>query len=106
MSGTLARLAQSRGGGVPSITYDQGDGVMSTEQDQFDAMDDDSLLRYLENVATKRDEHLEIGEVRGVWVAETLSMGGRAGRRVVFGGEGADRRAAMLDLARRLPRNE
>jgi hypothetical protein len=92
--------------------------VMSTERDQFDAMDDQSLLRYLENVATERKVRLEIGEVvseregnleigvRGVWVAETWSEGGLAGRRLSFKGEGTDRRAAMLDLARRIPSNE
>jgi hypothetical protein len=97
---------------------DQQEGVMFAEQDQFDAMDDQSLLRYLENVARKRDEQLEIGEVvaerqgnveiegRAAWVAETLSATGLAGRRVVFRGGGADKRAAMLDLARRLPSND
>ena len=91
---------------------------MSTKRDQFDAMDDQSLLRYLENVATEREVQLEIGEVeaeregnleirvRGVWVAETWSESGPAGRRLAFRGEGTDRRAAMLDLARRLPSNE
>ena len=77
--------------------------MMATEQDRFDAMDDRSLFRYLENVAAERDEHLEIKEVAGEWVAETWSASGRAGRRVVFEGGGADRRTAMLDLARRLP---
>jgi hypothetical protein len=86
--------------------HDQRDGVMATEQDQFDAMDDQSLLRYLENVAAEREEHLEIEEVRGDWVAETWSESGQAGKRAVFRGEGADPRAAMLDLLRRLPSNE
>lgn len=91
---------------------------MSTERDQFDAMDDQSLLRYLENVATEREVRLEIGEVvakregdleigvRGEWVAETWSEGGLPDERLTFRGEGTDRRAAMLDLARRLPSNE
>jgi hypothetical protein len=86
---------------------------MSTEQDHFDTMNDRSLLRHLENVAAERDVQLEIGEVvaehegdleiavRGAWIAETWSDGGLAGRRVVCRGEGTDRRAAMLDLARR-----
>jgi hypothetical protein len=90
---------------------------MFEEQDQFDAMDDQSLLRYLENVATERDERLQIGEVvaeregnleiegQAAWVAETWSTTGLAGKRVAFRGEGADRRAAMLDLARRVPSN-
>jgi hypothetical protein len=77
-----------------------------TTADQFDAMDDVSLLRHLENVAAERKEHLEIDEVRGEWVAETWSESGLAGRRAVFRGVGADRRTAMLDLARRLPTNE
>jgi len=79
---------------------------MATEQDQFDAMDDQSLLRYLENVAAAREEHFEIGEVRGEWVAETWSEAGQVGKRAVFRGEGSGRREAMLDLARRLPSNE
>jgi hypothetical protein len=97
---------------------DQQEGVMSEEQDQFDAMDDQSLLRHLENVATERHERLQIGEVvakregnleikgGAAWIAQTWSRTGLAGKRVAFRGEGADRRAAMLDLARRLPSND
>jgi len=59
---------------------------MATEHDRFDSMDDQSLLRYLEELAAERDEHLEIEEVQGEWVAETWRESGQAGRRAVFGG--------------------
>ena len=78
---------------------------MATDQDQFDALDDESLLRYLEEAATKRQEHLAIGEFRGEWIAETWTDSGLAGRRAMFRADGVDRRTAMMGLARLLAGN-
>ena len=76
---------------------------MATDSDEFDMMDDQSLLHYLERVVVKRDEQLAIREVEGGWVAEAMSEG--LTRATAFRGTGVDRRAAMVDLARRLPRS-
>ena len=74
---------------------------MAVQEDRFDALDDDALLRYLMDGADERREHLVI-EQRGVdWIAETLVSGGLSGRAVMLGAAGTDRRSAMLGLARK-----
>jgi hypothetical protein len=75
---------------------------MTTDQDHFEAMYDQSLLRHLQIAAARREEQLAVREIHGEWVAETLSSGGLAGRTAVFRGIGVDRRTAMMELARRL----
>ncbi len=74
---------------------------MATQQDRFDALDDDSLHRYLVDTAAKRCEYLEIEERADGWVAEVWSEGGKVSRRVAFAAGGHDRRTAMLRLARK-----
>jgi hypothetical protein len=74
---------------------------MATEQDRFDALDDESLYRYLIDTAAKRREYLEIEERADGWVAEIWNDSGKAARRVAFGARGHDRRTAMLRLARK-----
>jgi hypothetical protein len=74
---------------------------MTTEQDRLDALDEDSLYRYLTDTAAKRCEYLEIEKRTDGWVAEIWSEGGKVTRRVAFAAGARDRRTAMLRLARR-----
>jgi hypothetical protein len=78
---------------------------MAVQQDRFDAMDDDALLRHLQAVANERRDQLAMGERAGQlgnpeWVAEIVHEGGLAGRQVLFSATGANRREAMVNLAR------
>ena len=75
---------------------------MAIDEDRFDALDDDALVQLLANEADRRREHLVIEEHAGGWVAETYESGGlSSGRSVMLGGAGADRRAAIVALARK-----
>lgn len=83
---------------------------MAVQQDRFDAMSDDDLVRHLEMAANERRDELAIGERTGrlgtaEWVAEIWHEGGLAGRTVMFSATGGSRREAMLALARRLESN-
>jgi hypothetical protein len=78
---------------------------MAVQQDRFDAMDDDALLRHLQAVADDRRDQLAMGERAGQlgapeWIAEIWHEGGLAGRQVLFSATGANRREAMVNLAR------
>jgi len=73
---------------------------MATQEDRFDALDEDSLYRYLTDTAAKRCEYLEIEERTDGWVAEIWREGGKV-TIVAFGARGPDRRTAMLRLARK-----
>jgi hypothetical protein len=50
---------------------------MATQEDRFDALDEDSLYRYLTDTAAKRCEYLEIEERADGWVAEIWREGGK-----------------------------
>ena len=50
---------------------------MATQEDRFNALDEDSLYRYLTDTAAKRCEYLEIEERADVW---SLRFGVRAGK--------------------------
>jgi len=74
---------------------------MAVQENRFETLDDEALLRHLADVANKRREHLVIEERAGAWIAETWTSGGLAGRSVMLGATGSNRRSAMLGLARR-----
>ena len=79
---------------------------MTTQEQQFDALDDESLASYLADEAARRREKLAIAERGGGWVAETYQTDGlSSGRSVMLGAAGPDRRTAMLELARKLVAN-
>ena len=48
---------------------------MATQQDRFDALDEESLYRYLTDTATKRCEYLEVEERPDGRVAQIWSEG-------------------------------
>jgi hypothetical protein len=80
---------------------------MAVQQNRFDAMSEDELVRHLQGVAQERRDNLAIGEQTsnlGVpeWIAEIWHEGGLAGRQVMFAAAGPSRREAMLALARKL----
>ncbi len=79
---------------------------MTTQEEQFDALDDESLASYLADEVARRREKLAIAERGGGWVAETYQTDGlSSGRSVMLGAAGPDRRTAMLELARKLVAN-
>jgi hypothetical protein len=78
---------------------------MAVEEDRFDALDDDALLRHLVDVAAQRRERLMLEQRGGVWIAESTLSGGLSGRTVMLGAAGTDRRSAMLGLARKFEAN-
>jgi len=49
----MPREHQSRGNGVPILMHDP-EYLIAIQPDRFDALDDDSLLRYLTDTAAKR----------------------------------------------------
>jgi hypothetical protein len=84
------------------------EGLMAVQQDRFDAMSDDDLVRHLEAAASERREQLVLGKRTSnlgndEWVAETVMEGGLSGRTVMFSATGSSRRDVMLALARVLP---
>ena len=79
---------------------------MAVRNEQFEALDDQSLANYLADEVARRREKLSITERAGGWVAETYQTDGlSSGRSVMLGAAGADRRTAMLELARKLDAN-
>ena len=79
---------------------------MATQEDRFDALNDDALVQLLTNEADRRREHLMIEGRADGWVAETYESGGlSSGRSVMLGAVGPDRRTAMLALARKFEAN-
>jgi hypothetical protein len=79
---------------------------MAVDQDRFDALDDEELAQLLSEQAGKRRERLHIEERAGGWIAETYQTDGlSAGRSVMLGAAGPDRRTAMLGLARKFEAN-
>jgi hypothetical protein len=75
-------------------------------QARFDALDDESLARFLEDETARRREHLIIEERAGGWIAETYQSDGlSSGRSVMLGAAGPDRRKAMLGLAQKFEAN-
>ncbi len=79
---------------------------MAIQQEDFEALDDQSLASYLADEVARRREHLSIEQRAGGWVAETYQTDGlSSGRSVMLGAAGPDRRTAMLELARKLAAN-
>lgn len=79
---------------------------MATQDEQFEALSDESLANYLTEEVSRRREHLSVQERGGGWVAETYQTDGlSSGRSVMLGAAGPDRRTAMLGLARKLAAN-
>jgi hypothetical protein len=79
---------------------------MAIQEENFEALDDESLASYLADEAARRREHLAIAERGGAWVAETYQTDGlSSGRSVMLGAAGPDRRTAMLGLAQKLVAN-
>jgi len=73
---------------------------MATQEDRFDARDEDSLYRYSTDTAAKRCEYLEIEERADGWIAEIWREGGKV-TIMAFAARGRYRRTAMLRLARK-----
>jgi hypothetical protein len=79
---------------------------MSVQQDQFDDLDDKALVELLADEAGRRRERVRVEERDGRWVAESYQTDGlSSGHSVMLGAAGADRRAAMLGLARKFEEN-
>jgi hypothetical protein len=79
---------------------------MTTQEESFETLDDESLASYLADEVARRREHLSIAERGSGWVAETYQTDGlSSGRSVMLGAAGPDRRAAMLGLAHKLAAN-
>lgn len=79
---------------------------MAMPEQDFDALDDESLANHLTDEVARRREHLSIAERGGAWVAETYQTDGlSSGRSVMLGAAGPDRRSAMIGLARKLAAN-
>jgi hypothetical protein len=71
---------------------------MAVQEDRYDALDDEALLRHLSEQADKRREHLTIEQHSGQWIAESYQTDGlSSGRSVMLGAAGptdARRRSA------------
>jgi hypothetical protein len=79
---------------------------MAIQENRFDTLDDEALLQHLVAETEKRREHLTIEERHGEWVAETYQSDGlSAGRSVMLGASGPNRREAMLGLAEKFEAN-
>ena len=79
---------------------------MAVQEDRYDALDDEALLRHLSEQAGRRREHLTIEQRAGQWIAESYQTDGlSSGRPVMLGAAGPDRRAAMLGLAQKFEAN-
>jgi hypothetical protein len=79
---------------------------MAVQEDRYDALDDEALLRHLSEQADRRREHLMIEQRAGQWIAESYQTDGlSSGRSVMLGAAGPDRRAAMLGLAQKFEAN-
>jgi hypothetical protein len=76
---------------------------MSLEETRLDALDDEALERYLTDETERRRERLVVAARAGAWIAETYQSDGlSAGRSVMLGATGPNRRTAMLGLAEKL----
>jgi hypothetical protein len=76
---------------------------MTAPENRYDALDDESLLRYVADEAGRRRERLSIEERGAKWVAE-LSQGDgfSSGRTLSLAAAGPDRRTALLALAEKM----
>lgn len=75
---------------------------MAVQENRYDALDDEALLRHLSDEADRRKEGLSIEQRAGQWIAESyLRDGLSSGRSVMLGAAGPDRRTAMLGLAQK-----
>ena len=75
---------------------------MAVQEDRFEGLDDEALMKYLTDGADERRETLVVEQRGGEWIAETFESGGlSSGRSVMLGAAGQDSRSAMLGLARK-----
>jgi hypothetical protein len=80
---------------------------MAVQEDRYDALDDEALLRHLSERADRRRERLLIEQRSGQWIAETCQTDGlSSGRSVMLGAAGPDRRTAMIGLAQKFDANQ
>jgi hypothetical protein len=79
---------------------------MAVQEDRYDALDDEALLRHLSEQADRRRERLAIEQREGRWIAEAYMTDGlSSGRTVTLGAAGPDRHAAMVGLAQKFDAN-